>query len=88
LLPAFSYEAIRLPEYSHSKLVQVMSWPGLMSKKLQQETSDDQIEVAIAAMNKVIEIKFSKKSGSPATEWRPKIYLWHQPSRRILMRHP
>ncbi|MGA2780522.1 MAG: DUF1385 domain-containing protein [Smithella sp.] len=59
LLPVvagISYEAIRFTgKYSHSKLVQVMSWPGLMLQKITtREPSDDQIEVAIAAMKKVI----------------------------------
>jgi len=59
LLPVvagISYEAIRFTgKYSHSKLVQVMSWPGLMLQKITtREPTDDQIEVAIAAMNKVI----------------------------------
>ena len=59
LLPVvagISYEAIRFTgKYSHSKLVQVMSWPGLMLQKITtREPSDDQIEVAIAAINKVI----------------------------------
>jgi uncharacterized protein YqhQ len=59
LLPVvagISYEAIRFTgKYSHSKLVKVMSWPGLMLQKITtREPSDDQIEVAIAAMKKVI----------------------------------
>jgi len=59
LLPVvagISYEAIRFTgKYSHSKLVQAMSWPGLMLQKITtREPSDDQIEVAIAAMKKVI----------------------------------
>ena len=59
LLPVvagISYEAIRFTgKYSHSKLVQMMSWPGLMLQRITtREPSDDQIEVAIAAMKKVI----------------------------------
>lgn len=59
LLPVvagISYEAIRFTgKYSHSKLVQLMSWPGLTLQKITtREPSDDQIEVAIAAMKKVI----------------------------------
>ncbi|HBI47622.1 MAG TPA: DUF1385 domain-containing protein [Smithella sp.] len=59
LLPVvagISYEAIRFTgKYSHSKLVQLLSWPGLMLQKITtSEPSDDQIEVAIAAMKKVI----------------------------------
>jgi len=59
LLPVvagISYEAIRFTgKYSHSKLVQLLSWPGLMLQKITtREPSDDQIEVAIATMKKVI----------------------------------
>ena len=56
VIAGISYEAIRFTgKYSHSKLVQVMSWPGLMLQKITtREPSDDQIEVAIAAMKKVI----------------------------------
>jgi len=59
LLPVvagISYEAIRFTgKYSHSKLIQLLSWPGLMLQKITtREPSDDQIEVAIAAMKKVI----------------------------------
>ena len=59
LLPVvagISYEAIRFTgKYSHSKLVQLLSWPGLMLQKITtREPSDDQIEVAIASMKKVI----------------------------------
>ena len=59
LLPVvagISYEAIRFTgKYSHSKIVQLMSWPGLTLQKITtREPSDDQIEVAIAAMKKVI----------------------------------
>jgi len=32
--------------------VQLMSWPGLMRKKLNKKPSDDQIEVAIPRMKK------------------------------------
>ncbi|MGP8152708.1 MAG: DUF1385 domain-containing protein [Smithella sp.] len=59
LLPVvagISYEAIRFTgKYNRSKLVQMLSWPGLMLQKITtREPSDDQIEVAIAAMKKVI----------------------------------
>jgi uncharacterized protein YqhQ len=59
LLPVvagISYEAIRFTgKYRHSKLIQLLSWPGLMLQKITtREPSDDQIEVAIAAMKKVI----------------------------------
>ncbi|MGB5219003.1 MAG: DUF1385 domain-containing protein [Smithella sp.] len=59
LLPVvagISYEAIRFTgKYHHAKLVHLLSWPGLMLQKITtREPSDDQIEVAIAAMKKVI----------------------------------
>lgn len=56
VIAGISYEAIRFTgKHSHSKLVQMMSWPGLMLQKITtREPSDDQIEVAIAAMKKVI----------------------------------
>ena len=59
LLPVvagISYEAIRFTSrYSHSRLVRLLSWPGLMLQKITtREPDDDQIEVAIAAMKKVV----------------------------------
>jgi len=59
LLPVvagISYEAIRFTgKYSRFKLVQLLSWPGLMLQKITtREPSNDQIEVAIAAMKKVV----------------------------------
>jgi uncharacterized protein YqhQ len=56
VIAGISYEAIRFTgKYSHSRLVQLLSWPGLMLQKITtREPSDDQIEVAIAAMKKVI----------------------------------
>jgi uncharacterized protein YqhQ len=59
LLPVvagISYEAIRFTgKHSHLTLVHLLSWPGLMLQKITtREPSDDQIEVAIAAMKKVI----------------------------------
>ncbi len=59
LLPVvsgISYEAIRFTgKYSHSKFVQILSWPGLTLQRITtREPDNDQIEVAIAAMNKVI----------------------------------
>ena len=51
-----SYEAIRFTgKHSQRKWVQWLSWPGLTLQKITtREPSDDQIEVAIAAMKKVI----------------------------------
>lgn len=59
LLPVvagISYEAIRFTgKYGRLKLVQVLSWPGLALQRITtREPDDDQIEVAIAAMKKVI----------------------------------
>ena len=56
VIAGISYEAIRFTgKYTHSKLVQILSWPGLILQKITtREPDDDQIEVAIAAMKKVI----------------------------------
>ena len=59
LLPVvagISYEAIRFTgKHSRWKWVQLLSWPGLTLQKITtREPSDDQIEVAIEAMKKVI----------------------------------
>jgi uncharacterized protein YqhQ len=59
LLPVVSgiaYEAIRFTGKHRSwQWVQLLSWPGLMLQKITtREPSDDQIEVAIAAMKKVV----------------------------------
>jgi uncharacterized protein YqhQ len=59
LLPVvagISYEAIRFTgKYSHSALVRLLSLPGLLLQKITtREPTDDQIEVAIAAMKKVV----------------------------------
>ena len=58
LLPVvsgISYEAIRFTgKHRNWRWVQLLSWPGLMLQKITtREPSDDQIEVAIAAMKKV-----------------------------------
>jgi len=56
VIAGISYEAIRFTgKYGQFKLVQVLSWPGLALQKITtREPDDDQIEVAIAAMKKVI----------------------------------
>jgi uncharacterized protein YqhQ len=59
LLPVvsgISYEVIRFTEKRRDwQWVQVLSWPGLVMQKITtREPTDDQIEVAIAAMKKVI----------------------------------
>ena len=58
LLPVVSgiaYEAIRFTgKHRNWQWVQLLSWPGLLLQKITtREPSDDQIEVAIAAMKKV-----------------------------------
>ncbi len=59
LLPVvagISYEAIRFTgKHSEWKWVRLLSWPGLLLQKITtREPSHDQIEVAIAAMKKVV----------------------------------
>jgi uncharacterized protein YqhQ len=56
VIAGISYEAIRFTgKYGRFKLVQILSWPGLALQKITtREPDDDQIEVAIAAMKKVI----------------------------------
>jgi len=59
LLPVvagISYEIIRFTgKYRHLGWVQTLSWPGLLLQKITtREPTGDQIEVAIAAMKKVI----------------------------------
>ena len=56
VIAGISYEAIRFTgKYGRFKLVQVLSWPGLMLQRITtREPDDDQIEVAIAAMKKVV----------------------------------
>ncbi|MDD4356058.1 MAG: DUF1385 domain-containing protein [Smithellaceae bacterium] len=56
VIAGISYEAIRFTgKYSRFKLVEVLSWPGLALQKITtREPDDDQIEVAIAAMKKVV----------------------------------
>jgi uncharacterized protein YqhQ len=56
VIAGISYEAIRFTgKYSRFKLAQILSWPGLALQRITtREPDDDQIEVAIAAMKKVI----------------------------------
>ncbi|MFH1428221.1 MAG: DUF1385 domain-containing protein [Candidatus Margulisiibacteriota bacterium] len=59
LLPVvsgISYEILRFSgKYRHWKWVQAISWPGLLLQKITtREPTDDQIEVAIEAMKRVI----------------------------------
>jgi len=56
VIAGISYEAIRFTgKYGRFKLVRMLSWPGLALQKITtREPDDDQLEVAIAAMKKVI----------------------------------
>src|SRR5512145_2479075 len=56
VIAGISYEAIRFTgRHSRFKFVQILSWPGLALQRITtREPDDDQIEVAIAAMKKVI----------------------------------
>ncbi|MFA5927713.1 MAG: DUF1385 domain-containing protein [Candidatus Margulisiibacteriota bacterium] len=56
LVAGISYEVIRFTGKHRSNiLVKAISWPGMMMQKITtREPSDDQLEVAIAAMKKVI----------------------------------
>ncbi len=56
VIAGISYEAIRFTgKYTRFKLVQALSWPGLALQRITtREPDDDQIEVAIAAMKKVV----------------------------------
>ena len=68
LIAAASYEAIRFSGFhSENRIVQILSMPnlGLQSLTTKQPT-DDQIEVAIAAMNQVIEAD-QNESGKSGT---------------------
>ena len=55
IVAGISYEAIRFTgKHREWQWVQLLSWPGLLLQKITtREPSDDQIEVAIAAMKKV-----------------------------------
>jgi len=56
VIAGISYEVIRFTgKYRNLKWVQIVSWPGLLLQKITtKEPTDDQIEIAIAAMKKVI----------------------------------
>ncbi len=56
VIAGISYEFLRLAGDSDSIFVKIFSYPGLKLQNLTtQEPDDDQIEVAIVAMNKVLE---------------------------------
>jgi uncharacterized protein YqhQ len=56
VIAGISYEIIRFTgKYRNWKWVQILSWPGLLLQKITtKEPTDDQIEIAIAAMKKVV----------------------------------
>ncbi|HNS54702.1 MAG TPA: DUF1385 domain-containing protein [Syntrophales bacterium] len=56
LIAGIAYEVIRFSgKHKDKAWVQMISWPGLMLQKITtREPTDDQIEVAVAAMKKVI----------------------------------
>jgi uncharacterized protein YqhQ len=56
VIAGISYEAIRFTgKHTRLKLVQILSWPGLALQRITtREPDDEQIEVAISAMKKVI----------------------------------
>ena len=50
-----SYEVLRLLAKSEAKILHIFKWPGLLLQRITtQEPTDDMIECAIAAMEKVI----------------------------------
>ncbi len=56
VIAGLSYEVIRIAGKNDNKFVDIMSMPGVMLQKITtKEPSDDQIEVAIKAMNTVLE---------------------------------
>lgn len=58
LIAGIAYEIIKWAGKKDSSLVNIVSWPGLMMQKLTTKEPDDgQIEVAIAALQKVIEME-------------------------------
>lgn len=58
LIAGIAYEIIKWAGRGDSLLVKLVSWPGLMMQKLTtKEPDDSQIEVAIAALQKVIELE-------------------------------
>ena len=56
VIAGISYEVIRFTgKHRDRKWVQIVSWPGLLLQKITtREPTDDQIEVAIVAMKKVV----------------------------------
>ncbi|MCX7817007.1 MAG: DUF1385 domain-containing protein [Syntrophales bacterium] len=56
VIAGISYEIVRFTgKFRKSKMVKLITWPGLLLQRITtREPTDDQIEVAIAAMKKVI----------------------------------
>ncbi len=58
LIAGIAYEIIKWAGKTENWLVDIVSYPGLMMQKLTtKEPDDQQIEVAIAALNKVLELE-------------------------------
>ena len=58
LVAGISYEMIKIAGKSNHAFVRALSFPGLMMQKLTTREPDDaQVEVAIAAFMKVLEIE-------------------------------
>lgn len=58
LIAGVSYEVIKWAGKNDSILVKIVSYPGLMMQKLTTKEPDDrQLEVALAALNKVLELE-------------------------------
>ena len=54
-IAGFSFEIIKWAGKSEGKLVDIISYPGMLMQKLTtSEPTDDQIEIAISAMNEVL----------------------------------
>lgn len=71
-IASLSYEIIRLARrYEHSRLVKLIMAPGLALQKLTaREPSLDQLEVAIVALKKVLEMEESKEEKGKSKEER------------------
>jgi uncharacterized protein YqhQ len=66
VITGLSYELLRLAGRSDSKLVNILSRPGLMLQGLTtKEPEDDMIEVAIAAVEAVFDWKEYLKENFP-----------------------
>ena len=67
VIAGISYEIIKWAGKSDSVLVRAIRYPGLMMQKLTTKEPDDrQLEVAIAALNKVLEIEGAEANAIPS----------------------